>query len=225
MLKVNYKKLSLILMSGFVLTACSRTKEVNLDNINSGIDSVKEVGNVKIPEKTIEPSFTVEDKFNYNNDEIAVLNYFDDLKNSVEVQETKEIIIKKFIKITDFIFYNGEINGIKYSDLKDQAKEQTLKDYYEIDSLIENKFPNYKESLDNKYTLAKNYLQEKYNDLSNKTKQSFSDDTINSYNITKEELNDAKDAIKDTSSHVYEDTKVKVKTWYGDLKTKYGKNN
>ena len=102
-----------------------------------------------------------------NEDEF--INYmksvFSDIKNSLSNRELsnkdKEKIKNTFIMISDFIFYDGEIKGMKFSELSDKTKKEVLKAYINLDSLIEKNFPNYKEEI-------KSSSKKQYNNLKGK---------------------------------------------------------
>ncbi len=158
-----------------------------------------------------------------------VLNYFNDVKNNIDTEEVKEEAIKKFIILTDFIFYDGEIKGIKFNDLKEETKSNILEIYYTIDNKIENKFPNYKDKIDEKYDSAKVYLKQKYDELLTKTdntlKENISAETYDNFKETTSEIieNDKEviDKTKEVTKETYEKTKTKVKDWYQNLKNNH----
>ncbi len=232
---LQYKKLIYILMSGFVLTTtgCGKTTDVTTEEVeytDSYEDGLEvEERNTDYIEENVEEEVEVEER---NNDYIEetytdedVIQYFQDVKTSISESDTtisaKEKIIKSFITITDFLFYNGEIYGITYDQLKDQTKIQLQQDYLEIDQMIEGKFPNYKEELNSKYNSAKEWLNEKYNYLLEQSKNGLSDETLNNIDEYKNDLRETTESFKDASSSIYEDEKVKVKTWYEGLKNKH----
>ena len=223
------KKIFVIVLSGFILiTGCSNKiepreqikqetpKAETKNEEKAQISSVSNKESKKTPE-----IITDRDK--------EVLNYFNDIKNNIDTEEVKEEAIKKFITMTDFIFYDGEIKGIKFNDLKEETKNNILEIYYTVDTKIENKFPNYKDKIDEKYNSAKEYLKQKYDEISQKTddklKENMSDETYNNFKESaseimerdKEVIDKTKDAAKDT----YDKTKTKVKDWYQNLKNNH----
>ncbi|MBP3920184.1 MAG: hypothetical protein J6D28_01320 [Bacilli bacterium] len=108
--------------------------------------STKEVTSTITEETTTEP-------ININlteNDEI-VLEHFkamgDEIKKSINNAELLEKGKSYFVYCVDFLFYDGEIKGIKFADLSDKAKQQLLSDINTIDELICSKYPNYKETI------------------------------------------------------------------------------
>lgn len=187
MKKIN-KKLTFIILSGFILvTGCNKTEEKPLITRTTTVSTVQSTENIIVKNNT------------EKTDDEEILEYIVDLKtdinniiNSKEVKNAKETVIKKFITLTDFIFYDTEINGIKYDDLKEETKESILDTYSKIDETIENKFPNYKENLKDKYNLTKSKIKDKYteisNDLKEKVKEEIGDDTYNDIIETNKEI-------------------------------------
>ena len=80
-----------------------------------------------------------------------VLEFFNKMGNSIKDNFDSEELLNKgksyFIYCVDFLFYDSEINGIKFSDMTDSAKQQLLCDISTIDSLICVKYPDYKENI------------------------------------------------------------------------------
>jgi len=233
------KRIFIIVLSGFILmTGCSVNGKNNSVNNDTKIEQTKdeikkeEQQNkieLEIKETNTEPT---EIKVEENDTKISlitdrdkeVLNYFNDTLKSIETEKVKEKAINYFIIVTDFIFFDSEINGIKFDDLKDETKEAILNTYFNIDSKIENKFPNYKETINAKYDVAKNYLKEKYNSISssvkNSIKEQIGEEKYNEYGESLDEIKETASDIVDTTKDVYGDTKVKVKNWYQNLKQK-----
>lgn len=227
------KRLFIIVLSGFILmTGCNINSKNNSVNSSTKIEQSKE--ELKIEKETIqnnnaEQSNNEQIKVEENDTKISlitdrdkeVLNYFNDTLKSIETEKVKEKVVDYFIVVTDFIFYDSEINGVKFDDLKEATKEEILKIYFNIDGKIENKFPNYKETINEKYDVAKEYLSEKYNVISSnvvdKIKEKIGEDK---YNESVDKIKETTDSVVDTTKDVYNDAKVKVKDWYQNLKQK-----
>ena len=207
---LNYKKIMAIMMSGFVLSssACSKTDAKEIYEVNYNSENV-----VSNYEKIVK------------NKDQDIIKYFEEQKNIIvnsrTTKEAKRKVIKAFITMTDFIFYNKEIHGITYNELKEETKENIKDTYFEVDSIIENKFPNYKNNISKKYKKAKSWLKKKYTLIINKAKENLNDDSKNNIENTKEELQNLKDSLKDTSDSLCEDGKEKVKSWYEEIRNSY----
>lgn len=130
--------------------------------------------------------------------EADVIAFFITVDNELDKTTPGESIKKSFVTLVDFIFYDGDIYGYKFSELTSSAKLQVLKIAMSIDSKIETAFPGYKESISKTtskvYTGVKNKIIEKYLDLSvsicisdgeicNQAKQDFQD-MKNSFSLT-----------------------------------------
>ena len=114
---------------------------------------------IVIPDNDSNKDNNVDDSNNDGNKENVVIksesdviDYFNNLNNEVTSESSFSDKIKNgFITVVDFFFYNGEINGYKFSELTDKAKIEVMKIAFMIDSKIESKFPTYKEYLSSKY--------------------------------------------------------------------------
>lgn len=144
--------------------------------------------------------------------------------------EDQKILENTFITLTDFIFYDGEINGVTFDELTDSAKEKVLDLYDKIDTKIESVFPNYKENIAStskdvyanikkEITELKDKIKDKYID---KHGQENYDNLENAYNESKETLKDSAkntyETLKDVSTEFYENTKNKAENWYKNYK-------
>ena len=86
----------------------------------------------------------------------------DTLVTQEDISKTDERTLKNtFITLTDFIFYDGEIKGKKFSDLTSSAKEKVIDIYTKIDDKLETKFPNYKENIKGTSKNAYNNIKDK----------------------------------------------------------------
>ena len=98
------------------------------------------------------------------NNDLEILDYFGKMGDIVKESFNSEDLLDKgksyFIYCVDFLFYDGEINGIRFNDMTDSAKEQLLRDISTIDSLICSKYPNYKEDIKEGYGNAYNKASE-----------------------------------------------------------------
>lgn len=187
----------------------------------------------------------VTDKYEYNLIEEEVIEtdeefvtYINNVEQEVTaIAEKKEVTAEDqkvlentFITLTDFIFYDGEINGVTFDELTDSAKEKVLDLYDKIDTKIESVFPNYKENIAStskdvyanikkEITELKDKIKDKYID---KHGQENYDNLENAYNESKETLKDSAkntyETLKDVSTEFYENTKNKAENWYKNYK-------
>ena len=187
----------------------------------------------------------VTDKYEYNLIEEKVISsdeefvtYINNVEQEVTTITEKEevtaedqkVLENTFITLTDFIFYDGEINGVTFDELTDSAKEKVLDLYDKIDTKIESVFPNYKENiastskdvyanLKKEITELKDKIKDKYIDEYGQDKY---DNLENAYNESKETLKDSAqstyETLKDVSTEFYENTKNKAENWYKNYK-------
>lgn len=207
----------MVLISTIIITGCSKpTTEVKATD--------KYEYNL-IDEKVIE---TDEEFVTYiNNVEQEVTAIAE--KEEVTAEDQK-VLENTFITLTDFIFYDGEINGVTFDELSDSAKEKVLDLYDKIDTKIESVFPNYKENIAStskdvyanikkEITELKDKIKDKYID---KHGQENYDNLENAYNESKETLKDSAkntyETLKDVSTEFYENTKNKAENWYKNYK-------
>lgn len=155
---------------------------------------------------------------NLTSDEYNVIAYIENLNNEVDDNSTFSAVLKeKIITVIDFLFYDGSISGIKFSDLSQTAKLKVLSLVLKIDSKVEQKFPNYKEELSSNgsrvYTNLKNKILERYFSLA--TQLCSNNDVLCS--TAKEELKKIKDSLFltwDDIKKLFKNNKEQLQTWY-----------
>ena len=149
--------------------------------------------------------------------EEVIENYFDKEIESTETllkednPSNESVIKEKFVKLTDFIFYNEEINGTTYSELKDETKKKLLDKWYLLDSKIENRYPNYKERISSTASDKYSKIKSKANELKELFKEKYVDDsTQERIDTAKEKANETKDKAVEKGKEI----KDKLKSWY-----------
>ena len=98
-----------------------------------------------------------------------VIEYSDPVEYFTAVSEEKDESKLKngFVNIVDFLFYDKEIKGKTFSELKDDAKYKVMKLALSIDSKIDDKFPGYKNKISEKYQNIKYKVVELYANITN----------------------------------------------------------
>ena len=207
----------MVLISTIIITGCSKpTTEVKATD--------KYEYNL-IEEEVIE---TDEEFVTYiNNIEQEVTTITE--KEEVTAEDQK-VLENTFITLTDFIFYDGEINGVTFDELTDSAKEKVLDLYDKIDTKIESVFPNYKENIASTSKDVYANIKKEITELKDKIKDKYIDEhgqenydnLENTYNESKETLKDSAkstyETLKDVSTEFYENTKNKAENWYKNYK-------
>lgn len=85
------------------------------------------------------------------------INWIINKKENVDFNKVKESSIKYAKELIDFIFYGGEMNGITFDELKDDARQEVYTKLQKIDSFIMQFIPDYKEKLGEKYNWVKDF--------------------------------------------------------------------
>ena len=211
-------------------------KEEYLDNNQKNITESKEDNKSNTSNESndkIQDNNTQNNATTYsNNDEIAIQtfnninNEIDSILNNEDIENAKDKVKGTFITIVDFIFYDSEINGVTFDELTDGGKQKILELANKIDTKIENKFPNYKETISDTTKKAFNKASElikkgAYN-LSEFSKEKLGEENYNAIIDAKDEFIDytkqAIDIIGDVGSNIFENGKEYIKNWYENLK-------
>lgn len=202
-----------------------------LSEDNSIKEEIKEFNDESIDEQNDDIDSNIENDINITSEE-DLINYIYSLKsdidnclNSESLEEFKTSVIKKFIIVVDFVFYDSSIGGYTFDELTDTTKQKILEILYDIDLKIESKFPNYKNSLNEKYNIASSFIKEKYNEITKelleKLKEELGEDNYNDLMEDKDNaidnLNEGLDVVEEYGGKV----KEKVSSWYQDLKEQY----
>ena len=126
------------------------------------IEPIDEKDNVIVDEKIQEDSrdILVEKSLDSIDEELKevntdnqgdVVSYFENVRGDVvrysEDKSLEKKIKDSFVLIVDFLFYDGTIQGKRFSDLSNKAKLSVLKIFFVIDSKIDEYFPGYKEEI------------------------------------------------------------------------------
>lgn len=141
----------------------NKTEENKSDNNNK----LPEISNNNETENNNINNTQEEPKNEENYTESDVITYFETLDEDIttynnEDETLGQKIKSKFVSCIDFIFYDKEINGIKFKDLTNKTKLKILEITLSIDSKIDSKFPGYKDSISNTYSNIKSKIIEKY---------------------------------------------------------------
>jgi len=81
--------------------------------------------------------------------------------DDIDFNKIKDSTINYAKDLIDFIFYGGEMNGMTFDELKDDAKEEVYAELQRVDSFIMEFVPDYKERIGEKYNLVKDFASTK----------------------------------------------------------------
>ncbi len=162
--------------------------------------------------------FSLEQISNDSGSEEDVVTYLEELKSEVDNSSSITSSIKNgFIELVDFLFYDGTIRGKTFSSLSNSAKLKVLKIAFVIDSKIEEKFPDYKESIKNASSFVYDKFREKvivsYFDLAAKVCQENEESCV----MAKEGISELKKSSSLTWKFIKSLTSSsigKLKSWY-----------
>lgn len=251
--KINIKRISTLLLTGFiVINTCScgknieviekndyavenSTGQTNVENVQNSftvenLEKVQEDNKVKevIPSRKEETKEIV-----YSDNDKVIVDKFNSIKNHVieflnseKVEDAQDKAKGVFISTVDFLFYDAEINGIKFDDLTDEGKKKVLEIVSEVDLYIMNKFPTYKEDISettkNAYIKASELIKKGIYNIKELSKEKLGEENYNSISSAKDELvyytKEAAIVIGDISSKVWSNTKEKIKDWYEEFR-------
>lgn len=161
-------------------------KQKNDENVNNNSYQTSATENFEVEksvsETTTTNNNTVTDNNQSSNSNISkstreeasnkIVTYAEKVENDIFTEEDVNKVLKiakeEFIKITDFVFYGTEINGYTFQQLTDSAKLHITNIVIEIDAMLEEVRPGYK----NEIKLGVNNVIEKatikYLEISNK---------------------------------------------------------
>ena len=131
-----------------------------------------------------------------------------------------------FVSIVDFLFYDGEINGVTFDELTDSGKQKVLAIASKVDNAIESKIPGYKETISDTASSAFNKASEVIksgaNNLNNFAKEKLGEENYQSIIDAKDELvyytKNAINFLGDVGGKVFNSVKDKLDSWYQDFK-------
>lgn len=237
------KKLIIIIITLVLITGCASelknettaiNKEIKYNETESNIVIEEEVKTESLSTETLKVRDTADSS---TNADIKIINYVNDLNNEVDeltsseiTEATKTKLKESFITLTDFIFYEGTINGITFNELSTSVKEKVIEVYETIDKKIESVWPNYKETIKSTatkiYTNLKIKTIELKDELLNKYKESIGESAYNeSVQVFEDDINRLKestqptiDYAKEKGQEAYESIKDKASSWYENFK-------
>lgn len=131
-----------------------------------------------------------------------------------------------FVSIVDFLFYDGEINGVTFDELTVSGKQKVLEIASKVDSAIETKIPGYKETISDTaskaFNKASEIIKSGANNLNNFAREKLGEENYQSIIDAKDELvyytKNAISFLGDVGGKVFNSVKDKLDSWYQDFK-------
>lgn len=141
----------------------------------------------------------------------------------------KEKLVDKFITLVDFIYYDAPIGDVYFKDLTTSTQEKIRSILERMDQAIENKIPNYKDTLKEKYQTVLSYLKEKTNVVKEKMESAMGSENYENFKESaedmKESFQNAGSKVTEGASSLYEKGKEKLSNWYQNLKENHEKES
>lgn len=225
------KKIILMLICLFLITGCSTssitTSTKGLAQKAVKATTVKQVSkNEEVKDVEVE---VISNDSNTDNSDEAIIKQFESVEEDIKsvdntnIDESLEKKLKKnFIILTDFIFYDGKINGKTFNELSDEAKAKILVIYERIDNKTETLFPNYKEEIRKSANKAYNNIKEGIAKLKEKYIEKVGDETYENtmkiYEEDKERLKEAYMPIIEKARERAFELKDRAESWYKKFK-------
>lgn len=177
----------------------------------------------------IENTNNSEKKIKYTKKDKEVIEYFKSVSEDASFLDSKGESKAKgiFIGIVDFLFYDGEVNGIKFKELSDNGKKRVLGISSNIDENLDSKFPNYKDKISSKTREAFNKASEIIKSgslkLSNFSKEKLGSENYNEIIKNRDELiyyyKSAREIIGNTAGKITTSIIGKIKAWYENFRS------
>lgn len=221
----NRKKLYLIILMIFLIVfgicvsvyiARHENKKASRPTINNNIEENEVINNRERVDETVD------------NDQ-EILTYFENeitndnnILNEENNTDNEKRLKDSFVKLTDFIFYEGKINNITFNELKDDTKVAIISDWEILDEKIETKYPNYKDRIESVENKTYNNLKAKKDFLINKLKEAYinkyGEDKYNELMNKKEELKEKVSDLKNKATEEMDKKKETISSWYKEWK-------
>ncbi len=222
----NRKKLYLIILIIFLIVfgicvsiyvARHENKKEKPITINNNLEQTEDINNrIDSSNENIDSDQEI---LTYFENEITTDN---SILNDENNTENENKLKTSFVKLTDFIFYDGTINNITFNELKDDTKVAILSDWEILDEKIETKYPNYKDRIESVENKTYNNLKSKKDFLINKLKEvyinKYGEEKYNELMNKKEELKEKMNDIKNKATEEIDKKKESISSWYKEWK-------
>ena len=168
---------------------------------------------------------------NYSNNDEVVINSLESSLTKINNGDGSDSSFADsakgvFVSIVDFLFYDGEINGVTFDELTDSGKQKVLEIASKVDSAIETKIPGYKETISDTaskaFNKASEIIKSGANNLNNFAREKLGEENYQSIIDAKDELvyytKNAINFLGDVGGKVFNSVKDKLDSWYQDFK-------
>ena len=175
-------------------------------------DKIDDIAEEEIDDYEVESNKETADS---ENKSTIINNYITETEEIAQNEKSESKIKSSFIKLTDFIFYGEEINGVTFKELRTSTKEKLLDLWYKLDNKIKTKYPTAYEEVKSDTTRSYNTIKEKAKSLKDKMVETYKDKAGEErYNKQVDTVESTKEAVKEKASSA----KDKVSSWYEEFK-------
>lgn len=236
---INVKKVITIISAGFIVLSVGGCKAKKYNDDSNGFHNINTEVTKKVENQILDNSdekgeseeTIPTEKINEDEkDEEEIITYFENLEEDVDFylddldfDKVKDKVKNAAIAGIDFIFYDKEIKGVTFNELTSATKDKILTIMASIDSKIESKIPEYKETIKEKFGKGYDYINEKLHDGINYADDKLEDKYGQDYNNIKDKTSQIKDEVKESAGSTIDTIKdktnqgfTKVKDWYED---------
>ncbi len=149
---------------------------------------------------------TMTEKFKETYDKI------EDYLKSEDFKEKEDQVLSYFFELTDFLFYQGKINGKTFNEVSRDVQDKALELYHKLDTKLEEKYPDYKEKVKQKYGEAEDSIKEKASTLKDSLTDQLKDVLgEEKYEEYSSKVKEAKDTITETYKNFKEEHGEEIK--------------
>lgn len=165
MSKFKYRNLSILLVTSFILVGCGNNNQNNIYEDKPIIPSETTVENET--EDVVEIEVNQEENTTEVFTDEQVVEYINKVGDKINdsTDSITNAIADSFIKVVDFIFYDGTIGGRTFDSLKDETKVKILEIYDSISLYVDENLPVWKAYLGEKYGQVKDFWDENKDSL------------------------------------------------------------
>lgn len=226
----NKKKMYLVLLSSLMLTGCASSVSYHNEDgkaeqfdYEGGPDEVDDEyeetsnDNVIMTNAASKNQNLLLPKNDFESEE-EVVKYFKKMRNQVkELAEsnkpTYKRIKRRVMTYVRFITNDIKVGGYSFKDLSKKAKKNIKAYYVEVDCIIEQNKPGYKERLKEKSIIFKEFCKDSYETIKEQVITWYNEGTLkeNLYDGIFGGLDDDIDELKEDYSDIVDYIKIKIK--------------
>ena len=206
-----------------ILSGCSNNNSTK-ETVKDTKPTVKEEVKTNTETETTTTNKTEETTTESIDKDTTVLNEFENYKNEVLNSNDQSTFKEKgkafFIKTVDFIFYDGDIKGVTFKELKDSTREAIYNGLCDMDELIMEVAPNYKENISSKYDVVKDFTKKAYYSSLDKIKELIGEEKYDKITELKNSLKEKAGNVAEKAGEKAKEYKNKLQDWYQNYKEK-----